>query len=375
MIYLDHSATTAPCDSAIRAVNAALTQNWGNPSSLYGFGFAAEEILNDARKTAANMLCCDKREIFFTSGGTEANNIAVFGAANANRRRGKRIVTTAVEHSSVYESISELEKEGFEVVRLAPDESGNISPEKIREAITADTVLVSLMLINNETGMIVPVKAAAEAVKAVGAPALIHCDAVQAFGKIPVSVKELGVDLLSASSHKIHGPKGCGILYKSRNARIIPRTYGGEQENRIRPGTEPVPAVAGFAAAMQTVNIPENIKKVESLNAYLRERVDKAGYPVNSPDNASPYILNFSVVGFRSETLLHALESDGIAVSSGSACEKGKTSHVLNALGISKDRVDSALRISLDPENTTDDIDAIMSALEKLKKGLVSSKR
>lgn len=372
MIYFDHAATTKPCQAAVEAAGQAMLSNWGNPSSLYEFGLRAEEILENTRRKAAALLGCNRWEIYFTSGGTEANALAVFGAAKAGRRRGKRIVTSAIEHASVLESMNELERQGFEVVRLKPGRDGNIDKEALESAITPDTILISLMLVNNETGAILPVRAAADAIKRVGAPALLHCDAVQAFGKLPVSVKGLGVDLLTASSHKINGPKGCGMLYKSTPARILPHTLGGEQEQGLRPGTEAVPAIAGFGAAMTQLNIQSSREKVKSLNKYLRDAVARAGFPINSPVDASEYILNFSVLGYRSEILLHALDMDGICVSSGSACAKGKKSHVLQAMGLTSLRLDSALRISLGPENTIDEVDLLMKTLQRCIKSLKS---
>lgn len=373
MIYLDHAATTKPCEQSVEAVLQALGRDWGNPSSLYDFGIRAEDILENSRRKAAGILGCDRREIYFTSGGTEANALAVLGAAEAGKRRGKRIVTSAIEHASVYESITMLERQGFEVIRLQPEKDGNIDPVSLAEAITADTILVSLMLINNEIGTCLPVRAAADAIRRTGAPSLLHCDAVQAFGKIPVSVKVLGVDLLTASSHKIHGPKGCGLLYKSSSARILPRTFGGEQEKALRPGTEPVPAVAGFGAAMAALDISGSMAAVKKLNSWIRSAVLKAGYIINSPENASDYILNFSVPGYRSETLLHALEQEGIYVSSGSACSKGKKSHVLSALKLPDRLIDSALRVSLSPQNTVEELEQLMAVLQRCTKTLKTS--
>lgn len=365
MIYLDHAATTKPCPPAIEAVRLALCRDWGNPSSLYDFGMQAEDILGAARRSAAALLGCDRREIYFTSGGTEANVLAVFGAAEAGKRRGKRIVTSAIEHASVHNSILQLERQGFEVVRLHPEPDGGFDPLKVQNAVTEDTILVSLMLINNETGVYLPIRAAADAIRRAGAPALLHCDATQAFGKIPVSVRALGVDLLTASSHKIHGPKGCGLLYKASSARILPRTFGGEQERGLRTGTEPVPAIAGFGAAINALDIAGAQARVKPLNAWLRAAVQKAGYTLHSPAGASDYILNFSVPGYRSETLLHALEQAGIYVSGGSACAKGKKSHVLQAMCLPEREIDSALRVSIAPENTLEELEQLMRELRR----------
>lgn len=371
MIYFDNAATTKPCREAVEAVNRALVEDWGNPSSVYGFGVRAENIINGTRQAVASLLSCDKKEIFFTSGGTEANALAVFGAAEAGKRRGNRIVTTAAEHSSVLENVKELEKRGFEVVLVKPGRNGDVSPDDLAAAINRDTVLVSVMLVNNETGAIFPVKAAVGAVKTVGAPAAVHCDAVQAFGKIPFSVRELGVDLLTASSHKIHGPKGCGILYKSEKVRIMPLWHGGEQETRLRPGTEAVPAIAGFGAAVKALDIAGAGTAVRALYDRAKEHIAGAGYILHSPAGGSPYVINFSVPGFKSETLLHALEGEGICVSAGSACAKNRKSHVLMAMGLPQNEIDSALRVSFSPENTPDEVDRLFEVLRRLENTLI----
>ena len=362
--YLDNAATTKPCAAATEATLSAMQSVWGNPSSLHDFGLQAEQLVSSARQTIANRLECDPNEIYFTSGGTEANNTAVFGAAEALSRRGKRIVTTAVEHSSVQAATDLLEQRGFEVVRLKPNAQGQISADAVFEAVTKDTVLVTMMLVNNETGAIFPVAAAKEALLQAGSPGLVHCDAVQAFGKTRFTPTELGADLVSISSHKVHGPKGVGALYKARKARILPLLYGGEQQSRLRPGTEAVPLIAGFgAAAQEPFDFADTT--VAQLNAYARQRL--ATLPqvqMNIPEGGSPYILNFSVLGYRSETLLHFLAARGIYVSSGSACAKGKPSHVLTAMGLPQNRADSALRLSFCRHNTQKDIDALVAALQ-----------
>ncbi len=369
-IYLDNSATTQPCPRAIEATVAAMQTGWGNPSSLHSFGLQAEQLVTAARQAVAQRLDCDPNEIYFTSGGTEANNTAVFGAAEALCRRGKRIVTTAVEHSSVLAAMDALEKKGFEVVRLTPDQQGHISEQAVFDAVTKDTILVSIMLVNNETGAIFPVRAAKEAILAAGSPALLHCDAVQAFGKLPFSPADLGADLVTVSSHKVHGPKGVGALYKSRKARILPLLYGGEQQAGLRPGTEAVPLIAGFGAAVAEPFATSHTHIV-ALHAYARQALAQLPQvQFNSPCDGLPFILNFSVSGFRSETLLHFLAERGIYVSSGSACAKGKPSHVLTAMGLPPQRADSALRVSFCHGNTPADVDKLVSALEMATKTL-----
>lgn len=375
-VYLDNSSTTKPCASAIKNINYCLEENWGNPSSLHSLGIKAESILNDTRSAAAKVLGCDVDEIYFTSGGTEANNMAVFGTAAALSRRGKRIVTTSVEHPSVLEACNVLEKQGYEIIRLKPDSDGNISEQQIKDAITSDTILVSIMLANNEIGAVYPIKAAAEAIKSVGAPALVHCDAVQAFGKMNIKPKALGIDLLSVSGHKIHGPKGVGMLYKSKKARINPHVFGGHQEKGLRSGTEPMPAIAGLLGAITELNITESYKTVAEVNEYARMKLGKIeNIIINSPDNALPYILNFSVNGYRSETMLHFLEKYNIYVSSGSACAKGKGSYVLHEMGLPAKRIDSALRVSFSKYNTIDDVDALCQALSEGIKSLRPSSK
>lgn len=376
IIYLDNSATTAPCDKTIQNINLALTQTWGNPSSLYNLGFNAQMLVDDTRKTVAGLLKCREYEIYFTSGGTESNNTALVGAAYARQKRGKRIVTTTIEHPSVLETVKRLENEGFEVIYLKPQANGVISVDELTAAINKDTILVSIMLVNNETGAIQPVKAAADAIKTSGAPALLHCDGVQAFGKMPINLGDFGVDLFTASGHKIHGPKGVGVLYIKKGVTIKPLITGGGQEKNMRSGTEAVPVIFGLKGAVDSLgNISENLKRQKELVNYAKESLLDTGIvTINSPDEALAYILNISVEGYRSETLLHFLEADGIYVSSGSACAKGEGSYVLHEMGLSKNRVDSALRISFSRDSTKDDIDTLKDALiratQKLRRSI-----
>lgn len=365
-VYLDNSATTKVCDEAAKKVLELMVEKYGNPSSLHQKGFEAEQEIQKARAALANALSCEEREIIFTSGGTEANNLAIFGAAAALRRRGGRIVTTAIEHSSVLESCRQLEKEGFEVVYLTPRGDGTVSEEQLRNAVTADTILVSVMKINNETGAILPVECIKRIVTAKKAPALVHVDAVQAFGKLSVKPQRMGADLLTLSAHKIHGPKGVGALYLQKNARILPRAFGGEQERKLRPGTESAALIAGFGAAVEALpDLAAEYEEIRALNTYLREKLRGLdGVVINSDENALPYLLNFSVPGVRSETMLHHLAADRVFVSSGSACAKGRQSHVLAAMGLEPKRVVSAIRVSFGRYNTKDDVDALLSSLQ-----------
>lgn len=374
--YLDNSATTRPCKESLDALNNNLAENWGNPSSLYSLGFSAEQEMNNCREAVAKKLSCRADEIYFTSGGTEANNIALIGAARSRKKRGRRIVTTAFEHPSVANTVKSLETEGFEVVYLSPDKSGIIPDSEIEKAITPDTVLVSIMLVNNEIGSVQNIKLAAERIKAVGAPALLHTDAVQGFGKLKISPSALGVDLLSASGHKIHAPKGIGFLYIKKGVHIAPVVFGGGQQNDIRPGTEPTPLIAALYGAVNALpDVNSAYDKITELNLYAREKLSSLGFvTINSPENALPYLLNFSVVGFRSETLLHFLERKNIFVSSGSACAKGGTSPTLSAMGLDPQKIDSALRISFSRFTEISDIDMLCEGLTEAASKLRRSK-
>lgn len=372
--YLDNSATTPVLQEAAQKAFDLMTGEFGNPSSLHSRGFRASQELEAARAAVCARLGAKPEELFFTSGGTEANNLAVFGAAEAGRRRGNRIVTTAAEHDSVLNPMKELEKRGYEVVYIAPDPSGRVSEEQLAEAIDGKTILVSVMLVNNETGAIFPVQAAQRAIRRNRAPALLHTDCVQAFGKLEFAPQKLGADLLTISAHKLHGPKGAGALYVKKGVRIPPRAFGGGQERGIRSGTESVPLLGAFGEAVRLLpKAAETLPKVEGLNRLLREGLLKLpGVVLNSPEDALPYVLNFSAGTVRAETMLHFLSERGISVSSGSACGKAKPSHVLTAMGLPKERIASALRVSFSRFNTEEDVAALLSALEEGLKTLRS---
>ncbi len=360
-IYLDNSATTKPCKAAIEKMLEVLTSKYGNPSSLHGKGLEAEQEIELTRGVIAEALGSGEHEIFFTSGGTEANNLAILGAAEANKRKGNKIVTTAVEHSSVFNAAKELEKNGYEVVYLTPNKNGEITASQLEDAIDEKTALVSVMCVNNELGSLFSVESLKTAIKRKRSPALLHIDAVQAFGKIPINVDKLGVDLLSVSAHKIHGPKGVGALYVRKGVKISPRMFGGEQQQKLRPGTEAVPLIAGFGAAVQQLKLSEQYEEIRRLNELCRRELLKIeGAEINSPNTAIPYILNVSTNAVKSETMLHFLSSKGIFVSSGSACAKGKKSRVLTEMGLSQRRIDTALRISFSRYNTESDIEELV---------------
>ncbi|MBO4692799.1 MAG: cysteine desulfurase [Clostridia bacterium] len=372
LVYLDNSATTTVCDKAIIEMGGALKSDFGNPSSLHILGFNAEKRVNTARAYIAEMLFSDSGEIYFTSGGTESNNTAIFGAAYRGRKRGNKIVTTTIEHPSVSEPIRRLEEEGFDVVRIKPQSDGTISEESIFNAVDGNTILVSIMLVNNETGAILPVRAAREAIERAAAPALLHCDCVQAFGKTPINVKSLGADIITASAHKIHGPKGVGFMYLKKGVGIRPLILGGGQEKGLRSGTESVPLICGFYGALKSIgDIKANYDRILNLRDFAASEIIKNDIAViNSPDTAFPFVLNISVPGYRSETMLHFLEREGVFVSSGSACAKGKGSYVLKEMGLSHDRIDSALRISFSRYNKKDDVDRLVSAIIAAKAAL-----
>ena len=370
--YLDNSATTRVSESAAEKVIQIMTENWGNPGSLHTLGIRAEEELESSRKTIASVLGADSSEIYFTSGGTEANNLAVLGSAQWLRRRGNRIITTAIEHSSVFEAMKRLESDGFEVIFLKPQNNGEYAPEQFEEVINKNTILVSAMLVNNELGTILPVEKLRRMIDKSGAPAVLHTDCVQAFCKIPVKVKKLGADIVTVSGHKIHGPKGVGAIYVKKGLHPKPQHLGGEQEKKLRPGTEPLPLIAGMAQAVRDVNIAQDYARVSALHDHaLGKLLSIKGISLNSPDSALPYIINISVGTIRSETLLHFLAAKNIYVSSGSACAKGKPSHVLSAAGLSRERADSAIRVSFAAENTGADVDALCEALQEALNTLV----
>ncbi len=368
--YFDNSATTAPCCEAVKAVSDAMTNCWGNPSSLHRSGNAAKELLDSSRESIAKSLSVTPEEIFFTSGGTESNNLAVMGAAYQMRRMGRRIVSTAVEHSSIDETLDKLAEEGFEVIKLKVDNYGRINERELYAAVNSNTILITMMLVNNEVGTIMPVQAAKRAAMAARSPALIHCDAVQAFGKMPVKPVSLGVDLMTVSSHKIHGPKGVGALYIRKGVKIKPRTFGGEQEKKIRPGTEAMPAIAGFAAAARALPDPQReLEHIRMLRDYMVEKLTELDeIVINSPPDALPYVTNISVLGIKSEPMLNFLSERGICVSSGSACSKGKKSHVLMQMGLDRRRLDSPLRISFSRYTTIQEVDALIQGIAEGKK-------
>lgn len=366
MIYMDNSATTAVCAEAAKKAAEMMLSDFGNPSSLHTLGIRAEEELTAARKRMADLIGATPEEIVFTSGGTEANNLAVLGAAAAKQRRGKHIVVSAIEHPSVSAPMALLKKQGFEVTYIQPQQDGNILPADVWTACRADTILVSVMLVNNETGATFPMEKALPRIRKLSPLATVHTDAVQAVGKLAVNVKKLGVDLLTVSGHKLHAPKGVGALYCRKGVRLIPpAALGGGQEKAVRSGTENTPGIAAFGEAIRLLPTPA---ESQSHYAALRQRLlnrlgDRPEIRWHLPENGMPYIVNFSVMGLRSETMIHFLANREIYVSGGSACSKGHTSPVLTAMGLSPEEIDSALRVSFGMHNTIHEVDKLAEAL------------
>lgn len=347
-------------------MNKALLEDWGNPSSLHILGMNAEMTVDSARKSVAKSIFATDSEIIFTAGGTEANNMAIMSALK-RKNRGNRIITTAIEHPSVLNTVRRLEEFGFEVIYLKPNSQGIISINDLENALNDKTVLVSIMLVNNEIGSIQPIEEAVRITRKKSPNAYFHCDAVQAYGKMPINVNRLGVDMLTVSGHKIHAPKGIGFLYCNKKAHISPFITGGGQEKGLRSGTESVPLIAALKGAVEELpDLNKQLKTQSELYNYAKELILKDGIAtLNSPEDALPYVLNISVEGYRSETLLHFLESKEIFVSSGSACSKGNVSYVLKEIGLTDNSIDSALRLSFSKHTTKNDIDLFYAALKE----------
>ena len=378
--YLDNSATTPVCPAATAAAVRVMNECWGNPSSLHAIGDAALGELNAARRKIARLIGASPETLVFTSGGTEANNLALFGGVEAYTRSvGKHIVTTAIEHASILACCDRLEKLGYEVTRVAPDRDGNIPAGRIADACRNDTVMVSVMAVNHETGVQLPIREMIPTVRAAAPKALIHCDAVQAAGKTPVFAERWGVDLMSISAHKLHAPKGCGALYVKKGIRLMPQMLGGNQERGIRCGTETVPLIAAFgASAEQLPSFDEQDALYRRLNEHLRRglaAISHVSVTFNSPANAAPFICNISVPDIKSAHAVNFLSGRGVYVSGGSACSGGKPSAVLTAMGLPAPDVESALRISFAHTTTECEIDEFVSALHLAAQELLVVKR
>ena len=373
---LDNAATTQTRPEAAQAAVTAMTEEWGNPSSRYAFGQEASGRLKEHRAHVAAGLGCRPEEVYFLSCGTEGDNWAIAAAVEKNRRKGKHIITTAIEHAAVLEPIRELERQGYEVTWLQPDQQGIITAEQVEAALRPDTILVAMMLVNNELGTVLPVAETARAIRAARCPALLHCDAVQGFLKVPFTPEGLGVDTLAVSGHKVHAPKGIGALYIRRGLRLPPLIRGGGQEEGLRSGTEPTAQTAAFAAAVEAgrASLERDLAHRRELKDYaartLREQVP--GLELIGAGTA-PHILPVTLPGYKSEVVLRFLSDRGIYVSSGSACHKGKPSHVYAALKLPKPQLDGILRISFSYDTAREDVDALVQGLKEAQAQLFTS--
>ena len=368
MIYLDNSATTKPCREAVEAITLALTENWANPSALYGFGIDASRELRAARLKVAAAMGAEPDRVFFTAGGTEADNWAILGAAGRFGKKNKHIITTAMEHHAVLNTMKALEAQGFDVTYLEPDHLGRVTAEDLKKALRKDTFLVSIMMVNNEVGSVMPIQQMARLTHKLCPDALFHTDAVQGFLKISFQAKTLGADLITVSSHKIHGPKGAGALYISPRLKSFPpMIHGGGQENGFRSGTEATPAIAGFAAACAVMapTVKADTEKERALLEGAIEKLDKIpGVRINGAHEA-PHILNLSIPGVPTQNTINILQEKGICVSAGSACAKGHRSHTLTAMKLSPEAMDGSFRVSLCRDNSAEELDLLIDTIEK----------
>ena len=372
-IYLDNSATTAVHPDVVKLMSKIMLEDYGNPSSKHNKGVQAERYLNEAGETLASILKCDKKELLYTSGGTESDNMAFIGTALANKRRGNHIITTMIEHPAILETTVFLEKNGFEITYLPVDATGRVSLEALKEALRPETILVSIMYANNEVSIAEPIAEAASMVKEYNPEIIFHTDAVQAFGKYRIIPKRENIDLMSVSAHKLHGPKGVGFLYIKDKTRINPIIFGGGQQKGMRSGTENVPGIAGmaFAAKLCYENFDEKIERLYELKEYFTDKVlEIPGTVFNGRrgHEGTPHVISISFENVRSEVLLHALEDKGIYVSSGSACSSNKPalSGTLKAIGVKNNLLDSTIRFSLCTENTKEELDEVITALNEL---------
>ena len=370
--YLDNSATTRVCPEAAEAAMLAMTEIYGNPSSTHTKGREAKQLLDKSRKQVADALGCTAQELVFTSCGSESDNWAILNGAELMRRKGMHIISSQVEHDAVRKSLDELERRGFEVTRLKPDDTGAIPVQAVMEALRPDTVLVTLMLVNNETGAVTDIGAIAKAMKKAGSQALLHTDAVQAFMKLPFTVKSLGADLVSVSGHKIHAPKGIGALYIKNGVKLKPYLLGGGQENGRRAGTEAMPQIAAFGAACQTAreHLQENYERMAALRQLAIDALRRDIPELVVIGGGAPHILSISLPGWRSEVLMNYMEARELYVSKSSACKKGGRSHVLEAIGLAPKVIDGAIRIGLSRFTTQEDILALCAALKEARSKL-----
>ncbi len=366
MIYLDNSATTKPCIPAVEAMTKAMTENWGNPSALYGFGIDTARELRNARHLVASAMGAEPERIYFTSGGTEADNWAIFGTVKRLGKRGKHLITTAMEHHAILNCFKELESQGYEVTYLKPDSMGRISLEELQSALRKDTILVSIMMVNNEVGSVMPISQMAKITHRLCPDAIFHTDAVQGFLKVPFQARNLGADLISVSSHKIHGPKGAGALYISPRLKSFPPLLlGGGQEGGYRSGTEGTPTIFGFAAAAEAVSktFREDISREKALISALVEKLSLLPGVVINGAHEAPHILSISIPGVPTQNSINILQDAQICVSAGSACAKGHRSHVLTAMGIRPEIIDCTFRVSLCKDTTQEELDKLVQTI------------
>ena len=367
MIYLDNSATTKPCAEAVEAMQNAMTEMWANPSALYSFGIDAAKAMRIARQKVAAAMGAETDRVFFTSGGTEADNWAIFGTAKRFGKKNKHIVTTAIEHHAVLNCMKELEAQGFEVTYLQPDSLGRITAQDLKAALRRDTILVSIMMVNNEVGSVMPIAQMAKLTHKLCPDAIFHTDAVQGFLKVPFAAKTLGADLITVSSHKIHGPKGAGALYISPRLKSFPPLlYGGGQESNFRSGTEATPAIFGFATAceMGAATFREDISREKVLIDGLVEKLSTVRGVVINGSHEAPHILSLSIPGVPTQNTINILQDAGICVSAGSACAKGHRSHTLTAMKLSPEVMDGSFRVSLCKDSTQEELDKLVSVIE-----------
>ncbi len=372
-VYLDNSATTKPYPCVREAVAGVLDEEFGNPSTLHALGLSAERLVKASRASIAESIGASPEEVYFTSCGTEADNTAIFGVWRNRNKTGKRIITTRVEHPAVLRCFEELERQGADAVYIPVHSDGNLDVEKLKEALNEDTILVSIMHVNNESGAIFPIEAISENVHKLP-HAVFHSDCVQSFGKLPIDVKKMGLDMISISGHKVHGPKGIGALYVKSGLHIPPYIYGGGQESGFRSGTENMSGIAGFGAAVDHMNIMSAARQMQEVRTYFAENLSEniENIKFNTPKESAPSVLNVSFLGCRAEVLLHTLEQDQIFVSTGSACSsKSKGSHVLRAMGLKPEEIEGALRFSFSEDNTKEQMDFV---LERIKAAVESQR-
>ena len=366
-VYLDNAATTCVCTEAADIAYKVMTECYGNPSSTHTKGREAKTYLDAARAQIAKALGCAVTEVYFTSCGSESDVWAITKGAESMSRRGKHIISSAVEHDAVRKTLADLEARGYEVSYLKPEQDGSISVQAVKNALRSDTVLVTLMMVNNETGGVTDIAGIAKMLKAEGSKALLHTDAVQGFMKLPFSAKKLGADMISISGHKIHAPKGIGALYIKTGVKIKPLIHGGAQESGLRAGTEAMPQIAAFgkAAEIAFAGMKENCEKIAKLRESAASAICAEMPEAVIIGGGAPHILSVSLPGWRSEVLMNFLEAKGIFVSRSSACKKGGRSHVLEAMGLSAPIIDGVIRISFSRMNTQSDVDALVSALKE----------